>query len=106
MPVYNKLVRDGIPALLHERGVRAETRVLSGEHLLAALRTKVDEELAEYDAAPTDDDALDELADVLEVVYAFAAARGWAPSALDGRRARNADERGTFGAGIELIRTD
>lgn len=106
MPLYNKLVRDGIPAMLDERGVRARTRVLRGGRLVAALRAKLGEELAEYDAAPTPDDALGELADVLEVVYALAAAHGWSPSQLDDRRARKAGERGTFSAGIELIGTD
>ena len=105
MSEHNKLVRDGIPALLARRGVRSETRRLSGERLVTALRAKVDEELAEYDAAAADDDALNELADVLEVVYALAASRGGEARELDERRARKARERGTFRQGIELLRT-
>lgn len=70
--IYNKLVRDRIPQIIEEAGKRCETEVLSNERYLEMLDKKLDEELAEYQT----EKKVEELADLLEVVYAVAKARG------------------------------
>lgn len=53
---------------------------------------KLDEELVEYHNEPN----LEELADLMEVIYAAAAARGYTPEQLEQARAEKAAERGKF----------
>ena len=68
MKTYNKLVRDRIPEIIAKNGQIAEVNVLSNEEYLLHLETKLDEEVVEYHR----DKNLEELADILEVVYALA----------------------------------
>ena len=68
MKTYNKLVRDRIPEIIAKNGQIAEVNVLSNEEYLLHLETKLDEEVGEYHR----DKNLEELADILEVVYALA----------------------------------
>lgn len=89
---YNKLVRDKIPAIIEAQGSTCVTEVLSDEAYLAALDAKLDEELAEYRA----DGSLEELADLLEVLYAAAQARGCSPEMLEALRREKRQCRGGF----------
>lgn len=73
--VYNKLVRDRIPEIIAASGKRCDTRILSEEEYLAMLRTKLHEELAEYEESGE----LEELADILEILYALADLQGFTP---------------------------
>ncbi len=57
MSFQRELVRDRIPEILATRGIAAETRQLTGAELAAAVRAKLDEEISEYDAATSDDEA-------------------------------------------------
>ena len=53
---------------------------------------KLDEELAEYHK----DQNIEELADLIEVIYAAAQARGYSLDELEAVRARKAEKRGAF----------
>lgn len=101
-PVVGKLVRDRIPEILSKLGVTAQTRTLAPDEWVPALRAKLDEEIAEYDAAQNDNEAADELVDILEVVYALAAARGTEPMLLDTLREQKLLARGQFKEGVWL----
>ena len=68
MKVYNKLVRDKIPQIIESNGQKAFVRFLEDEEYLASLEEKLDEEVGEYHR----DKSIEELADILEVVYALA----------------------------------
>lgn len=89
---YNKLVRDKIPEIIAESGAKCETRVLDIPEYTAALRAKLREEIAEYEESGE----LDELADIIEVVYALARASGHGREALEAARANKAAARGGF----------
>jgi predicted house-cleaning noncanonical NTP pyrophosphatase (MazG superfamily) len=81
---YHKLVRDEIPRIIEAGGGQPVTRVLDQAGYLAALRAKLMEEAGEAQAAP-DGQLRSELADVLEVLRALAAAHGmsWADVAAE-----------------------
>ncbi len=96
---YNKLVRDRIPEIIEAGGDTCVTEILSDEAYLRMLDVKLDEELAEYHA----DGNPEELADLLEVIYAVAKARGVTAEALDGIRAEKAAKRGGFEKKILLV---
>lgn len=97
--IYHKLVRDRIPEIIEASGKRCETEVLSGTAYLQMLDAKLDEELAEYHR----DQTLEELADLMEVLYACAAARGYSPEELERARAEKAEKRGGFEKGLLLL---
>lgn len=96
---YNKLVRDRIPEIIEQGGNRCRTQVLSDEDYLRMVDAKLDEELAEYHA----DGNVEELADLLEVIYAAAAARGCGREELERIRAAKAEKRGGFEKRLLLI---
>ena len=96
---YNKLVRDRIPEIIEAGGNTCVTRVLSDETYLQMLDTKLTEELAEYHA----DGSPEELADLLEVIYAAAKARGITAEELDRIRRDKADRRGGFDKKLLLV---
>ncbi len=69
---YNKLVRDRIPEMIRQNGETPVVRVLEDEEYRHCLERKLDEEVAEF----RQDRNLEELADILEVVYALAESLG------------------------------
>ncbi len=92
MKVHNKLVRDKIPAIIEADGKECVTHILSDEEYIAALETKLNEEVTEYQA----DKSLEEMADVLEVLQSICIARGYSLEELENMRAKKAEERGGF----------
>ncbi len=68
------------------------TEELSDEDYLRMVDAKLDEELAEYHK----DQNIEELADLLEVVYAAATARGYTLEQLEQTRVTKAEKSGTF----------
>ena len=95
---YYKLVRDRIPEIIEASGKSCVTEILSDEAYLRMVDAKLDEELAEYHS----DQNIEELADLLEVIYAAAMARGYTLEQLESVRAAKAEKRGTFANKILL----
>ena len=67
-----KLVRDKIPQIIVASGATPLTRILETEEYLSCLEAKLDEEVQEFHESKSPE----ELADILEVVYALAEAHG------------------------------
>ena len=95
---YNKLVRDKIPEIIEASGKTCEIEILSDEEYLQMLDEKLDEELAEYHK----DQNIEELADLLEVLYATAKARGCSIEELEYVRVEKQKARGGFDKKILL----
>ena len=89
---YNKLVRDRIPEIIEASGKNCVAEILSDEDYLCMIDAKLDEELAEYHK----DQNIEELADLIEVIYAAAKARGYTLEQLETVRAEKAAKRGIF----------
>ena len=98
MIVHNKLVRDKISEIIENAGKTSVTHILSDDEYLSELDKKLNEECAEYQA----DKSIEELADMLEVMYAIAEARGWSVSELEAVRRKKAEKRGRFKGKIYL----
>lgn len=90
--VYNKLVRDKIPEIIEADGKCCKTEILSDEEYIKMIDAKLDEELAEYH----EDQNIEELADLMEVIYAAAEARGYSVEELEAVRLAKVEKRGTF----------
>ena len=99
--IYNKLVRDRIPEIIEASGNKCKTKILSDTEYLEMIDIKLDEELAEYHK----DQNIEELADLLELIYAAAVARGYSIEELEATRANKAQKRGAFDKRIFLIET-
>lgn len=89
---YHKLVRDRIPESIEASGKTCVYETLSDEDYLRLLDEKLNEELAEYQESKS----LEELADLLEVMWAVVKARGWTIEQLEQVRAEKAARRGGF----------
>ena len=96
--IYNKLVRDKIPEIIQASGKTCETEILSDDEYLQMLDKKLDEELAEYHQEQN----IEELADLLEVLYATAKARGYSIEELEQVRVEKQTARGGFDKKILL----
>ena len=90
--IYNKLVRDKIPEIIEADGKCCKTEILSDEEYIKMIDAKLDEELAEYH----EDQNIEELADLMEVIYAAAEARGYSVEELEAVRLAKVEKRGTF----------
>ncbi|MDX2972438.1 nucleoside triphosphate pyrophosphohydrolase [Kribbella solani] len=91
----SKLVRDRIPDLIRASGAEPITHQATAPEYTHQLRAKLQEEVDEFlDADPAG--AVEELADIIEVVYALAADLGATSESLDATRATKAAERGAF----------
>ena len=89
---YYKLVRDRIPEIIQSSGKTCITEILSDEEYLKMVDEKFNEELAEYHK----DQNIEELADLLELIYAATIARGYSLEELERVRAEKVAKRGSF----------
>lgn len=96
---YNKLVRDKIPAIIAAQGEKPNIRILNAAEYTACLEQKLDEEVREYHAEKN----LEELADIMEVLFALASDLGYSEAALTEAYRKKHDQRGGFGDRVFLI---
>ncbi len=96
--IYEKLVRDKIPEIIEKSGKQCEIEILSNEKYLEMIDKKLDEELMEYHK----DKNIEELADLLEVIYAATKARGYSLEDLEKVRTEKSEKRGEFDKKILL----
>ena len=98
MKEYHKLVRDRIPDMIRQDGETPHIRVLEDEEYRHHLEMKLDEEVKEFHT----DKSVEELADILEVVYALADMTGSREELLAAYQQKH-DARGGFEKRIFLI---
>ena len=103
MPIYNKLVRDKIPQIIKASGKSPTTKILNEKEYITELRKKSQEELEEYLTAETDQEALEELADLLEIIHNLAKVHGSSIDEVEKLRAEKAEKRGGFSDKVFLI---
>ncbi len=98
---YQKLIRDKIPEIIKASGKSYDVRTADKEEYNELLKKKLQEEVQEY----LEDDNLEELADIMEVLYAIASSLGYKEEDLDNKRKGKREERGGFEKGLVLERT-
>jgi predicted house-cleaning noncanonical NTP pyrophosphatase (MazG superfamily) len=96
---YEKLVRDRIPEVVASNGDRAITRVLDDAEYKKALDNKLLEEVREY----LKSGAVEELADIEEVIRAILEHQGVALSDFHHQRRKKAKKRGGFKDRLYLV---
>lgn len=90
---HGKLVRDRIPEIIRAEGLEPVIYTADAEEYGTRLRDKLREEVAEFIASDNDPE---ELADILEVLYALAEQMGISRQQLEELRAVKAEKRGGF----------
>lgn len=98
MKNYNKLVRDLIPEVIKSDGKECEIEIAKDEEKTELLEAKLMEEVNEY----IQDKNLEELADVMEVLFGLANNLGYSEEDLLNKRNEKLKERGGFKEGIIL----
>lgn len=98
MKEYSKLVRDKIPEIILGNGQKPNTRIATIEEYSVKLSQKLKEEVDEY----LEEETVDELADVLEVIYAILDHKNVSKDELEKLRKNKYDERGGFSQRIIL----
>ena len=99
MTIYNKLVRDKIPEIMLSKGETPITKILSDMEYISYLENKLDEEVTEFHNSKE----LEELADILEVVYALCECKGYSVDELLSVYQKKHESRGGFSKKIFLI---
>lgn len=101
MKIYDKLVRDRIPEIIEASGNKCEVEVVSNEIALEYLYKKLNEEVNEL----LEDNNLDEIADVIEVLFAIGSKYGYSEEDVLNRRNEKKDARGGFEDNLILKKT-
>jgi predicted house-cleaning noncanonical NTP pyrophosphatase (MazG superfamily) len=89
---YDKLIRDKIPEIIKDQGKRAVIEVLDADNYKRYLDLKLGEELKEYLEA----DSVEELADLVEVIYAILDYKGVSREDFEKIRTSKVQKRGAF----------
>lgn len=98
MKVYNKLVRDKITDIIEADGRKAKYRILDNNEYRQELNSKLQEEVKEY----LDDNNVEELADIVEVIYGILNSMGVTIDEFEKVRIKKQEERGAFNKRIYL----
>ncbi len=99
--IYNKLVRDKIPGIIKADSFTPIAHIANDEEFREKLLEKIAEEVDEF----KENEDPEELADILEVVYALASLQNISPEDLEKIRAEKAKKRGVFTEKIILEKT-
>lgn len=102
MKIYNKLVRDRIPEIILSSSRKPITSVLDKDNYKKELDKKLQEELQEY----LKDDNVEELADLVEVVYAILDFKNVSIQEFEKIRNEKVTQRGAFKDRIFLERVE
>ena len=89
---YNKLVRDKIPEIIKQDGSVPVTHIADDQEYWEKLKEKLKEELDEFLKTSTEE----ELADILEVIYAICDFKKINRQKLELLRKKKAKKRGGF----------
>ena len=101
MKIYDKLVRDRIPEIIENSGNHCEVEVVSDEIALEYLYKKLNEEVGEL----LEDKNLEEIADVVEVLFAIGKKYGYSEEDILSKRCKKREKSGGFEDNIILKKT-
>jgi len=100
--IYNKAVRDKIQNIIKKSGNSCSVKTLSDEEFLIKLEEKLLEEILEYQQSKS----IEELVDILELIYRISKLKGTSSERLEEIRKKKARKRGAFEKNLFLIDTE
>lgn len=96
---YNKLVRDNFPDMIRALGVSSDIELVRGDNFLKNIYETMDITLADYHKKLS----INELVDLIELVYTAAKARGYSEEQFDTLRQSTRKEYGSYDKGFKLL---
>ena len=102
MTQFDKAIRDKIPEIIKESGKNCNVKKLTDSEFLTQLEKKLVEELSEYQESKN----VEELADILEVIYRISELKGITSDELDCIKNEKAKKRGKFDDNLFLVDAD
>lgn len=99
---YNKLVRDKILDICRGNDSIPFTRILSEDEFLMKLKEKLVEESKELMNVNSKEKEINEIADILEIIYFLIKVRKYKMSVIENHRKEKGKKRGSFNKGILL----
>lgn len=102
MKEYNKLVRDKIIDIIEADGRKAEYRILDNVEFRNELNKKLQEEVHEY----LEDNNVEELADIVEVIYGILNSMNVSIDDFEKIRLAKKEKRGAFAKKIFLEKSE
>lgn len=100
--IFNKLVRDKIPQMLIGLGKKPTSYIADEKEYWQRLKNKLHEEVEEF----CQDETIEELADILEVVYAICKFKNFDKKQLEKCRQEKFLKRGGFKDKIVLDKVE
>lgn len=100
--IFNKLVRDRIPEIISKTGAKVEIKILDSEEYIKYLGEKLLEECKEVLESKNEKEITEELADVLEVIYAISDVFKIDIAEIENVRISKKETRGGFSSKIFL----
>ena len=98
--IYNKLVRDKIPENINSaEGRKCNYKILNDKEYLQELDKKIFEEAHEF----IEEHSIEELADLMEVIFAIMKARNISIEDVEKSRQSKNNKKGSFSDKIYLI---
>jgi len=98
---YNKLVRDKIPEIIEQSGIKPVVHIADDAELWLKLGEKLLEEVKEFVAAKPEEQ-INELADISEVIDTIMRFKGWSLFKLNLVKDKKRQEKGGFRKRIVL----
>ena len=92
----DKLIRDKIPQILRQKGLIVPERVMDKEEFLIRLKDKLMEEAGEVTKACYGEELVEELADLMEVIYALCQAYQQSFDEVERKRIEKKEKCGGF----------
>ena len=101
MKIYYILVRNNIPQIIENSGNKCEVEIVSDDIALDYLYKKLQEEVDEL----LEDKNLEEIADVVEVLFAIGRKYGYSEEDILNKRCEKREKSGGFEDNIVLKKT-
>lgn len=89
---YDKLVRDNIPEHIRSKGETAITHIADDKEYRLKLIEKLSEEVKEF----SENESIEEMADILEVIDAITAYKNFDKKELAQVKEKKVEEKGAF----------
>ncbi len=102
MKTYNKLVRDKIIEIIKSKEENCKYRILDNDEYRKELNKKLQEEVKEY----LEDNNVEELADIVEVIYGILNSMNISIEDFEKIRNEKKDKKGAFDKKIFLEEAD